>query len=171
MEYNFCLDATAKCRLLKMNTMDQQRQEHRREIMSQMFQVPRNRINPYLVLKVRRDNLIQDTLQRLSALPPSSYRKSLKVVFEGEQGVDEGGVRKEFFQLLLEQLYDPSFAMFNYNPDNKTFWFNLGSFETNLQYEMFGALLGIAIYNDVILKQRSCTLVCTDSSSDHLLHR
>merc|ERR1719311_676569 len=109
--------------------------------MSQVMQGNR-RVNPYLVLKVKRDNLVQDTLQRFSTLQPSEFRKKLKVIFEDEPGVDEGGVRKEFFQLLVEQLYDPNYAMFNYNSSNKTYWFNPGSFESNLQYEMFGALLG-----------------------------
>ena len=31
-------------------------------------------------------------------------RKKLKVVFRGEEGVDEGGVAKEFFQLLTVQV-------------------------------------------------------------------
>ncbi|CAD7927436.1 unnamed protein product [Amoebophrya sp. A120] len=153
LEHNFCLDANSKCRLLMISTADQQRHETRQEILSQVMQGQR-RVNPYFTLKVRRDNLIQDTLMKLGAATPSSFRKQLKVVFEGEQGVDEGGVQKEFFQLLLDQLYDPNYAMFNYNPDNKTYWFNLGSFENNLQYELFGTLLGIAIYNHVILDIR-----------------
>ena len=27
--------------------------------------------------------------------------------FEGEQGIDEGGVSKEFFQLIVEELFNP----------------------------------------------------------------
>ena len=32
-----------------------------------------------------------------------------------EQGVDEGGVKKEFFMLLIRQLFDPAYSMFTYN--------------------------------------------------------
>ena len=32
-----------------------------------------------------------------------ALRKPLKVKFVGEEGVDEGGVQKEFFQLLVSQ--------------------------------------------------------------------
>lgn len=53
-----------------------------------------------------------------------------------------GGVRKEFFQLLLEQLYDVNYGMFTYNEDKRQYWFNIGSFENNLQYELFGTLIG-----------------------------
>lgn len=38
---------------------------------------------------------------------PSDLKKQLFVEFEGEQGVDEGGVSKEFFQLVLEEIFNP----------------------------------------------------------------
>lgn len=38
---------------------------------------------------------------------PSSLKKQLFVEFEGEEGVDEGGVSKEFFQLALEEIFNP----------------------------------------------------------------
>lgn len=41
---------------------------------------------------------------KVSRLPDSDLRKRLKVVFRGEDGVDEGGVTKEFFQLLTVQV-------------------------------------------------------------------
>lgn len=37
-------------------------------------------------------------------MPDAALRKKLKVVFRGEAGVDEGGVAKEFFQLLVVQV-------------------------------------------------------------------
>ena len=38
---------------------------------------------------------------------PSDLKKQLFVEFEGEQGLDEGGVSKEFFQLIIEELFNP----------------------------------------------------------------
>lgn len=32
----------------------------------------------------------------------------------GEQGIDQGGVKKEFFLLLIRQLFDVEYGMFNY---------------------------------------------------------
>ena len=37
-------------------------------------------------------------------------RKQLRVEFKGEEGLDEGGLQKEFFQLLTEQLLDPMYG-------------------------------------------------------------
>lgn len=40
----------------------------------------------------------------MSQIADADLRKKLKVVFAGEEGVDEGGVAKEFFQLLTVQV-------------------------------------------------------------------
>lgn len=37
---------------------------------------------------------------------PSDLKKQLYVEFEGEQGLDEGGVSKEFFQMVVEELFN-----------------------------------------------------------------
>merc|ERR1719422_957630 len=109
------------------------------------------RTSPFLVLKVRRNAIVEDTLQQLAVYGAQAYKKPLKVVFNGEEAVDEGGVQKEFFQLLIEELYNEDFGMFQKNEESQTFWFNKNSFEANLQFELFGIVLGLAIYNQVIL--------------------
>jgi len=41
--------------------------------------------------------------------------------------------------------------MFTYNEDSRFFWFNGNTFEDNIKFELIGILMGIAIYNSVIL--------------------
>nr|XP_019937001.1 PREDICTED: ubiquitin-protein ligase E3A-like [Paralichthys olivaceus] len=110
--------------------------------------------NPYLKLKVRRDHIIDDALVRLEMISmenPSDLKKQLFVEFEGEQGVDEGGVSKEFFQLVLEEIFNIDIGMFTYDNDTKLFWFNSSSLENEAQYTLIGIVLGLAIYNNCIL--------------------
>ncbi|XP_051233128.1 ubiquitin-protein ligase E3A isoform X2 [Dicentrarchus labrax] len=110
--------------------------------------------NPYLKLKVRRDHIIDDALVRLEMISmenPSDLKKQLFVEFEGEQGVDEGGVSKEFFQLVLEEIFNPDIGMFTYDDNTKLFWFNSSSLENEAQYTLVGLVLGLAIYNNCIL--------------------
>ncbi|XP_061894805.1 ubiquitin-protein ligase E3A-like isoform X2 [Entelurus aequoreus] len=110
--------------------------------------------NPYLKLKVRRDHIIDDALVRLEMIStenPSDLKKQLFVEFEGEQGVDEGGVSKEFFQLVLEEIFNPDIGMFTHDDDTKVFWFNSSSLENEAQYTLVGIVLGLAIYNNCIL--------------------
>uniref|UniRef100_A0A1A8JAE4 Ubiquitin-protein ligase E3A n=1 Tax=Nothobranchius kuhntae TaxID=321403 RepID=A0A1A8JAE4_NOTKU len=110
--------------------------------------------SPYLKLKVRRDHIIDDALVRLEMISmenPSDLKKQLFVEFEGEQGVDEGGVSKEFFQLVLEEIFNPDIGMFTYADDAHLFWFNSSSLENEAQYTLIGIVLGLAIYNNCIL--------------------
>ena len=65
---------------------------------------------PFLYLRVRRTHLVEDTLQQIASSSNSSsstrtdLRKALKVKFIGEEGIDQGGVTKEFFQLLVDEV-------------------------------------------------------------------
>ncbi|KAL1022069.1 hypothetical protein UPYG_G00021800 [Umbra pygmaea] len=111
-------------------------------------------LNPYLRLKVRRDHIIDDALVRLEMIAmenPADLKKQLYVEFEGEQGVDEGGVSKEFFQLVVEEIFNPDIGMFAYDEHTKMFWFNPSSFENEGQFTLIGIVLGLAIYNNCIL--------------------
>lgn len=36
----------------------------------------------------------------------------LNIVFDNEAGIDMGGVSKEYFKLLIEELFDPNLGMF-----------------------------------------------------------
>uniref|UniRef100_UPI00398E40C3 ubiquitin-protein ligase E3A-like isoform X2 n=1 Tax=Pristiophorus japonicus TaxID=55135 RepID=UPI00398E40C3 len=111
-------------------------------------------VQPYLRLKVRRDHIIDDALVRLEMIAtenPSDLKKQLYVEFEGEQGVDEGGVSKEFFQLVVEEIFNPDIGMFAYDSHTKQFWFNPTSFENDGQFTLIGIVLGLAIYNHCIL--------------------
>ncbi len=117
------------------------------DLLSMLLQ---GQLSPYCVIEVRRDNLIEDALNVLSN-SNLNYKKTLKVKFSGEQGVDAGGVAKEFFQLIVRQLFDPNYGMFNYNEETRTYWFNQVTFEPRIKFELMGFVLGLALYNTVNL--------------------
>lgn len=66
-------------------------------------------------------------------------------------GQDQGGVQKEFFQVLVNELLDPSFGMFTYDEETRQVWINGGSLEHELQFEIIGMIFALALYNGVIL--------------------
>lgn len=110
--------------------------------------------NPYLKLKIRRDFLIDDTLAELELVAmsnPKELKKQIFIEFDGEQGIDEGGVSKEFFQLIVEEIFNPDYGMFITNDETGTNWFNSFSFENDAQFTLIGIVLGLAIFNNVIL--------------------
>lgn len=90
-------------------------------------------------------------LEMIAMQNPVDLKKQLVVEFEGEQGIDEGGVSKEFFQLVVEEIFNPDYAMFTFQSDSNTVWFNPTSFESDGQFTLIGIVLGLAIYNNVIL--------------------
>lgn len=54
-----------------------------------------------------------DQLEMTSQDNPADLKKQLYVEFEGEQGIDEGGVSKEFFQLIVEEIFNPDYGEYN----------------------------------------------------------
>lgn len=75
-----------------------------------------------------------------------SLRKSLKVKFVGEEGVDEGGVQKEFFQLLVRQCFNPDFGMFSYDEVRHLHWFRPSRLDMEMEFELIGILIGVWAY-------------------------
>ena len=68
--------------------------------------------------------------------------------------ISQGGVQKEFFQLIFAQIFDVSYGMFVYDEDARQYWFNRSSLENEREFELIGIILGAAIYNGVILDAR-----------------
>jgi len=105
---------------------------------------------PYLHFRVRRDHLIPDTITQIALHPPEELRKELKVQFVGEEGIDQGGVQKEFFQLIVRNIFDLDYGMFVMTKGN-LYWFNGSSFNEMSDFKLIGTILGLALYNGVIL--------------------
>ncbi len=58
----------------------------------------------------------QDALNEIARQRPRDLFKPLRVHFIGEDGIDAGGVKKEFFQLLVTELLSPDYGMLVYQP-------------------------------------------------------
>lgn len=71
--------------------------------------------------------------------------------FHNEEAEDAGGVRKEFFMLLLKDLLDPKYGMFKEYPETRTIWFSEDSFEGEQMFRLIGIICGLAIYNFTII--------------------
>lgn len=146
MDFPWIFDAGAKSKIMRIEAKIAQRDEQREHMMMGVAHPS----SLYLIVKIDRHNVIEDALNSL-VNQHQSLRKPLKVIFEGEAGVDEGGVQKEFFQILIRDLFDPSFGMFQYNEEQRNYWIKGDSFCSPMQFELIGILLGLAIFNGVIL--------------------
>lgn len=150
--YPFTFDASAKNLLLQT---DQALQMHsamqtaaNNSFMGSLFGAP---ANIYIMLNVTRENIVEDTIRELSNYSSADLMKPLKIKFAGEEAEDAGGVRKEFFMLLLKDVLDAKYGMFKYYEDSRSIWFAEDSFESEEMYKLVGILCGLAIYNFTII--------------------
>ncbi|XP_028158888.1 apoptosis-resistant E3 ubiquitin protein ligase 1 isoform X2 [Ostrinia furnacalis] len=65
-----------------------------------------------LAVRVLRDQLLASSLKATKHFTRADWCKSFDVTFQGEQGVDWGGVRREWFSLLCGQLFDAKLGLF-----------------------------------------------------------
>lgn len=107
-------------------------------------------IDVYFRVKVRREFIVQDSLRCIKLNTPN-LKKSLRVQFVNELGIDAGGLKKEWFLLLTRSLFSPEAGMFVNVEDSNYLWFSISPAENNEMYFLFGAILGLAIYNSTIL--------------------
>ena len=126
-----------------------------RAVMNQMFFDPfsanSRHHNQFLMLNVSRENIVADTLMELSHYDSSDLKKPLRVKFHGEEAEDAGGVKKEFFMLLLREILDPKYGMFKQYEETRIIWFSEDSFEDENMYFLIGILCGLVIYNFIII--------------------
>ncbi|RDW82428.1 hypothetical protein BP6252_03540 [Coleophoma cylindrospora] len=111
---------------------------------------------PPLQLSVRRDQVFHDSFKSLyfQTGDQMKYGK-LSIRFHGEEGVDAGGVTREWFQVLSRQMFDPGYALFiPVSSDRTTFHPNqLSSInEEHLMFFKFiGRIIGKALYEGRVL--------------------
>uniref|UniRef100_UPI0031343193 probable E3 ubiquitin-protein ligase HERC4 isoform 4 n=1 Tax=Mus musculus TaxID=10090 RepID=UPI0031343193 len=152
--YPFVFDAQAKTTLLQTDAVLQMQmaidQAHRQNVSSLFLPVIES-VNPCLILVVRRENIVGDAMEVLRKTKNIDYKKPLKVIFVGEDAVDAGGVRKEFFLLIMRELLDPKYGMFRYYEDSRLIWFSDKTFEDSDLFHLIGVICGLAIYNFTIV--------------------
>ena len=147
MMFPWAYDAGSKSRMMKYESQIQMRKEVHNSIRN-IFDVLNNSI--YLIVLIRRNQIIEDSLNTL-VNAGKDLKKPLKVKFKDEPGVDEGGVQKEFFQLLVRELFDVEYGMFEYKEETNLYWIKKDTFESPLKFELIGIIIGLAIYNSNIL--------------------
>ncbi|XP_036118310.1 probable E3 ubiquitin-protein ligase HERC3 isoform X1 [Molossus molossus] len=153
--YPFIFDAQAKTKMLQTDAELQMQVAVNGANLQNVFMLltlePLLARSPFLVLHVRRNNLVGDALRELSIHSDIDLKKPLKVIFDGEEAVDAGGVTKEFFLLLLKELLNPIYGMFTYYQDSHLLWFSDTCFVEHNWFHLIGITCGLAIYNSTVV--------------------
>ncbi|KAG5648371.1 hypothetical protein DXG03_004943 [Asterophora parasitica] len=102
-------------------------------------------------IKIRRTRVLEDSYGAVMALTGEDLKRRLMVSFDGEDGLDYGGVSREWFFLLSHEIFNPSYGLFEYSThDNYTLQINpaSGINPDHLSYFKFiGRCLGLAIFH------------------------
>ncbi|XP_058066998.1 E3 ubiquitin-protein ligase SMURF2 [Anopheles bellator] len=106
-------------------------------------------------LEVSRNEIFEESYRLIMKMRPKDMRKRLMVKFKGEEGLDYGGVAREWLHLLSREMLNPQYGLFQYsgedhyslqiNPDS-------GVNPEHLSYFHFvGRILGIAVFHNHVL--------------------
>lgn len=105
-----------------------------------------------LKFKVHRDRIFLDSYRSCAFKSAEVFRDSkFEISFVGEDGVDAGGVTREWYQVLSEQIFNPDYALFlPVAADATTFHPNAASWvnsEHLLFFKFVGRIIAKAIYD------------------------
>lgn len=107
-----------------------------------------------LRLTIRRANVFDDAYRQLSLRHADELRGRLHVTFANEEGVDAGGLSREFFGILAKEMFNPNYALFTSTEDGCTFQPNQHSTinPDHLDYFRFvGRIVGKAVADGFLL--------------------
>ncbi|KAF8162997.1 hypothetical protein B0H34DRAFT_303508 [Crassisporium funariophilum] len=102
-------------------------------------------------IKIRRNHIFEDSYAEIMRQTPNDLKKRLMIKFDGEDGLDYGGLSREFFFLLSHEMFNPFYCLFEYSAhDNYTLQINpaSGVNPEHLNYFKFiGRCLGLGIFH------------------------
>ncbi|RVX75705.1 hypothetical protein B0A52_00061 [Exophiala mesophila] len=138
----------------KVLDFDNKRAYFTKQIHSRLHQ--QRHIQPPLQLSVRRDQVFLDSYKALyyKSADEMKYGK-LNIRFSGEEGVDAGGVTREWFQVLARGMFNPDWALWQpVAADRTTFHPNPLSWingEHLLYFKFIGRIIGKALHEGRVL--------------------
>jgi len=128
------------------------------EYLKQQLKKPSNVPNK-IEIKVRRNTILEDSYRQVHSIPSNkvdTLKTKLWIEFDGEVGLDYGGVAREWFYLLSKEMFNPYYGLFEYSAtDNYTLQINPNSGVCNedhlLYYKFIGRVAGMAVYHGKLL--------------------
>jgi len=107
-----------------------------------------------LRLHIRRKHVFEDAYHQLRLRNADEMRGRLHITFRNEEGVDAGGLSREFFAILAKEMFNPNYALFTSTEDGCTFQPNANSSinPDHLSYFRFvGRIVGKAVADGFLL--------------------
>ncbi|KAJ2693426.1 hypothetical protein H4R19_006014, partial [Coemansia spiralis] len=133
------------------SSVPQYKRDFRRKIIYFRSQAAMRPVPGQCHMKVGRGAIFEHSYNEIMRVPVSELKKRLMIKFDGEDGLDYGGVSREFFFLLSHEMFNPSYCLFEYSAhDTYTLQINPHSAinPEHLNYFRFiGRTMGMAIFH------------------------
>lgn len=107
-----------------------------------------------LRISIRRAYILEDSYNQLRMRPTQDLKGRLNVQFQGEEGIDAGGLTREWYQILSRVIFDKGALLFTTVGNNATFQPNPNSvYQTeHLSYFKFvGRVVAKALFDGQLL--------------------
>ncbi|KAJ1494815.1 hypothetical protein T484DRAFT_1608770, partial [Baffinella frigidus] len=107
-----------------------------------------------LRMNVRREYVFEDSFHQINLRKPDELKGKLTVTFQGEEGVDAGGLTREWYLTVSKQMLNPDKALFIHSANGLTYQPNPASTiqPDHLKYFKFaGQIVGKALFDDQLL--------------------
>lgn len=103
-------------------------------------------------IDINRKRIFEESFKVISQMHPKDLKKRLLVKFRGEEGLDYGGVAREWFHLLSREILNPIHGLFQYTSDDiYNLQINPDSgivYREHLSYLNFcGRVIGMAVFH------------------------
>jgi len=76
---------------------------------------------PRTSLKIRREDIFMNSFDIISALTVSELRGKFTIEFVNEEGVDAGGILREWFLLLSKEIFNANYCLFKPSSTGNTY--------------------------------------------------
>ncbi|XP_072301545.1 probable E3 ubiquitin-protein ligase HECTD2 [Eucyclogobius newberryi] len=150
-QFPFILSDVVKKAIIQKDSEQQMISQARQSLVSKVSRRQRVDMNLlFLNIKVRRAQLLSDSMEELTR-KRCDLKKKLRVMFVGEAGLDMGGLTKEWFLLLVRQIFHTDYGMFTYMKDSRCHWFSSWKCDNYSEFQLVGTLMGLAVYNSIAL--------------------
>ncbi|XP_026468801.1 E3 ubiquitin-protein ligase Su(dx)-like [Ctenocephalides felis] len=110
-----------------------------------------NALPSHIKITLTRQTLFEDSYHQIMRLPAYELRRRLYIIFRGEEGLDYGGVSREWFFLLSHEVLNPMYCLFEYaNKNNYSLQINPASYvnpDHLLYFKFIGRFIAMALYH------------------------
>ncbi|KDO31194.1 hypothetical protein SPRG_03812 [Saprolegnia parasitica CBS 223.65] len=109
----------------------------------------------HMLLEIDRSNLLHNSCEQLLWATPDQLHQSMRIKFMNEPGVDAGGLEREWFTLMTQEIFDESTGLFSSCMGHNAYMIRATSSEASedhlMYFQAIGRFLGRALFEGMLI--------------------